>query len=162
MPLAPLLSEAVAHRLLREHDGYVEFPSELVREHAYESFPRALRRSMHRSCAKVLQSLDADPLEVVAHLALGADPGDEPQVPGQSEPRGEAGDPLDKLTPAQLRVAGLVGEGLTNAQIAATLFLSRYTVETHLKQAFQRLGLHSRTQLAALVAARSPEAPAPR
>jgi len=56
------------------------------------------------------------------------------------------------LTGAELPVVRLAGEGLTNAQIAARLFLSRYTVETHLKHAFAKLGVESRAELAALVA----------
>jgi DNA-binding CsgD family transcriptional regulator len=56
------------------------------------------------------------------------------------------------LTDAELPVVRLAGEGLTNAQIAARLFLSRYTVETHLKHAFAKLGVESRAELAALVA----------
>jgi pimeloyl-ACP methyl ester carboxylesterase/DNA-binding CsgD family transcriptional regulator len=62
------------------------------------------------------------------------------------------------LTDAELPVVRLAGQGLTNAQIAARLFLSRYTVETHLKHAFAKLGLESRAELAALVAAQ-PEVP---
>jgi pimeloyl-ACP methyl ester carboxylesterase/DNA-binding CsgD family transcriptional regulator len=56
------------------------------------------------------------------------------------------------LTDAELPVVRLAGLGLTNAQIAARLFLSRYTVETHLKHAFAKLGVESRAELAALVA----------
>ena len=56
------------------------------------------------------------------------------------------------LTDAELPVVHLAGQGLTNAQIAARLFLSRFTVETHLKHAFAKLGVESRAELAALVA----------
>jgi pimeloyl-ACP methyl ester carboxylesterase/DNA-binding CsgD family transcriptional regulator len=56
------------------------------------------------------------------------------------------------LTDAERPVVRLAGQGLTNAQIAARLYLSRYTVETHLKHAFAKLGVESRSELAALVA----------
>ena len=54
----------------------------------------------------------------------------------------------ESLTAAERRVAGLVAEGLTNPQIADRLFVSRYTVQTHLRNAFRRLGVHTRAQLA--------------
>jgi DNA-binding CsgD family transcriptional regulator len=69
---------------------------------------------------------------------------------GMRPPRPLVGWPL--LTGAEVPVVRLAGEGLTNAQIAARLFLSRYTVETHLKHAFVKLGVESRAELAALVA----------
>jgi len=56
------------------------------------------------------------------------------------------------LTDAELPVVGLAAEGRANAEIAAALFLSRYTVETHLKHAFAKLGVESRAELAALAA----------
>jgi len=62
------------------------------------------------------------------------------------------------LTEAELPVARLTAEGLTNADIAARLCLSRYTVETHLKHVFAKLGLESRAELAALAASRPEDA----
>lgn len=54
------------------------------------------------------------------------------------------------LTEAERPVAGLAAQGLSNIQIAHQLFLSRYTVETHLKHVFAKLGVESRTELATL------------
>jgi pimeloyl-ACP methyl ester carboxylesterase/DNA-binding CsgD family transcriptional regulator len=54
------------------------------------------------------------------------------------------------LTEGEWRVASLAIQGHTNAEIADRLFLSRYTVETHLKHIFAKLGLRSRAELAAV------------
>ncbi len=56
------------------------------------------------------------------------------------------------LTARQREVAGLVAEGLTNAQIAARLHLSERTVENHVFNAISALGLNNRVQLATWVA----------
>jgi len=64
------------------------------------------------------------------------------------------------LTDAELPVVRMVGKGLSNREIATSLFLSRYTVETHLKHVFAKLGVQSRAQLAALAADRG-TAPGP-
>ena len=56
------------------------------------------------------------------------------------------------LTEGEWRVVTLAAQGHTNAEIADRLFLSRYTVETHLKHVFAKLGLRSRAELAAVVA----------
>jgi pimeloyl-ACP methyl ester carboxylesterase/DNA-binding CsgD family transcriptional regulator len=53
------------------------------------------------------------------------------------------------LTDAERPVADLVAGGLTNREVADRLFLSRYTVETHLKHVFAKLGVSSRAELAA-------------
>ena len=53
------------------------------------------------------------------------------------------------LTETERSVARLVSEGLTNAQTAERMFVSRYTVETHLKHIFTKLDVTSRTALAA-------------
>lgn len=58
------------------------------------------------------------------------------------------------LTPAELRVVELVARGLPNGEVATQLFLSRYTVETHLKRIFRKLGVRNRAELAAVAARR--------
>lgn len=58
------------------------------------------------------------------------------------------------LTAAELRVVALVAEGFTNGHIAQCLYLSRYTVETHLKHVFAKLRVSSRAALAAEAARR--------
>jgi DNA-binding CsgD family transcriptional regulator len=52
------------------------------------------------------------------------------------------------LTSAELRVAELVARGRTNREVAAMLFLSERTVESHLTHAYAKLGVRSRTELA--------------
>jgi DNA-binding NarL/FixJ family response regulator len=54
----------------------------------------------------------------------------------------------DELTPSELRIAELAAGGTSNREIAATLFLSVRTVETHLTSAYRRLGISSRHELA--------------
>jgi DNA-binding CsgD family transcriptional regulator len=54
---------------------------------------------------------------------------------------------LEALTASERRVAELAGEGLTNPQIAQSLFITRRTVEGHLTQVFAKLGVESRTAL---------------
>jgi pimeloyl-ACP methyl ester carboxylesterase/DNA-binding CsgD family transcriptional regulator len=63
------------------------------------------------------------------------------------------------LTEGEHRVVALAAQGHTNAEIADRLFLSRYTVETHLKHVFVKLCLRSRAELAAVAAAAQSRTP---
>ena len=55
----------------------------------------------------------------------------------------------EALTPSEERVVAQVARGLTNAQIAEVLFVSRHTVESHVSHVFAKLGVASRAELAA-------------
>jgi signal transduction histidine kinase len=64
-------------------------------------------------------------------------------------------DALDRLTPREREVADLVAHGYTNRQIAQELVLTEGTVANHVRRILGRLGLESRTQVAALLASRA-------
>lgn len=56
-------------------------------------------------------------------------------------------DPLDDLSLRERETLGLVAEGLTNRAIAERLFVTERTVEAHVKQVFQKLGLEGSPNL---------------
>lgn len=64
-------------------------------------------------------------------------------------------DVLDALTEQERRVLDLIGEGMTNRQIAERLFLAEKTVKNYVTSVLAKLGMERRTQAAAWVARRS-------
>ena len=61
------------------------------------------------------------------------------------------GDGVESLTQRELELALLVVDRKTNPEIAATLYLSQKTVESHLRNMFRKLGVSSRVELARAV-----------
>ncbi len=68
-----------------------------------------------------------------------------------SAPAAPAG--TGKLSPAEMRVAQLVADGLTNRQIGERLYISHRTVDTHVSHVFSKLNVNSRVRLALAMAA---------
>ncbi|MBH0775113.1 response regulator [Nocardia bovistercoris] len=58
---------------------------------------------------------------------------------------------LDELTEREREVLDCLGDGLSNAQIAARLFIGQTTVKTHVSRVLTKLGVRSRVQAAILV-----------
>jgi DNA-binding NarL/FixJ family response regulator len=77
---------------------------------------------------------------------------------GPTGPRAEQTAGADELTPSELKIALLVAQGMTNREVAASLFLSPKTVEHHLSHIYRKLDVRSRTQLARLFAEERPTA----
>jgi DNA-binding CsgD family transcriptional regulator len=128
--------------LERHHD--LESPYERARtELLYgERLRRARRRADAR--AKLLSALETfDTLGAVpwANRARAELAASGQNVRGRPASR-------DALTPQELHVALLVAEGKTNREAATMLFLSEKTIEHHLHNAFAKLGVRSRTELA--------------
>jgi DNA-binding NarL/FixJ family response regulator len=73
-----------------------------------------------------------------ALLASVADPGAAPAADNSM---------LDLLTQRERELTALVGQGLSNEQIAERLFLSPLTVKTHVSRAMMKLGARDRAQL---------------
>jgi DNA-binding NarL/FixJ family response regulator len=56
------------------------------------------------------------------------------------------------LSPRELEVYELLAQGRSNPKIAATLFISESTTKVHVRHIFEKLGVHSRAEAAALSA----------
>jgi DNA-binding CsgD family transcriptional regulator len=61
------------------------------------------------------------------------------------------------LSPRELQVARLVGQGLTNKQIGQKLYVSERTAENHVQHILTKLGLRNRSQIAAWASGASGE-----
>ncbi|MDR2252930.1 MAG: response regulator transcription factor [Bifidobacteriaceae bacterium] len=68
--------------------------------------------------------------------------------------RADHEDPTADLTPSEHKVLALIGEGLSNREIAERLGVAEKTVKNHITSLLAKMGLQRRTQVAAWVAAK--------
>ena len=148
--------QSVAGESLAEAVGLLETtPARYELALALADLGAFLRRSGRRADAR-------DPLRRALDLAqrTGAAPLAERArrelLAAGARPRRTALTGPDALTSAERRVAGLAADGLSNRQIAQHLFITQPTVETHLRHAFQKLGITSRAGLPAQLADEPP------
>ncbi|MYX73785.1 AAA family ATPase [Streptomyces sp. SID3915] len=78
--------------------------------------------------------------------AFGRRAADELRATGETA-RSRTGHARDQLTMQELHIARLVATGATSKEVAARLFLSPRTVDTHLRNIYRKLGINSRRQL---------------
>jgi DNA-binding CsgD family transcriptional regulator len=123
-------------------------PARLEYARALLDLGAALRRANRRAAARdplrraldVADACGARPLAERARQELRA-AGGRPRRPRISG--------AEALTASERRIAGMAADGLSNPEIAQALFITKKTVEAHLSNAYRKLDIHSRTQLAA-------------
>jgi DNA-binding CsgD family transcriptional regulator len=111
----------------------------LYGEHLRRERRRTASRVQLRAALEAFEHLRAEPWAERARTELRAS--------GETARRRDPS-AVDQLTPQELQITGFVAEGLTNKEIAAQLFLSPRTIDSHLRNVFAKLGVTSRTQLA--------------
>jgi DNA-binding CsgD family transcriptional regulator len=133
-----------------EHAG-----ARLERTRALADLGAMLRRRNHRTEARELlrEALDAAHRAGARPLAEYAET--ELRATG-ARPRRVVLTGLDSLTASERRIAELADEGLTNREIAQTLFVTARTVEGHLTSVFRKLQISSRDELRAALAGDAP------
>lgn len=119
----------------------------LERAKALTALGRALRAARRPSEAR-------EPLQRAVELAavcgagrIGAEARAELAAAG-ARPRRTALAGVAALTPSEERVARLAADGMTNREVAQQLFVTPKTVEVHLSNAYRKLEIRSRRQLA--------------
>jgi DNA-binding CsgD family transcriptional regulator len=120
---------------VRDRTGQVRFQ---VYDSAYRASVTATRESLGDSDFEAIWARGAalSTAEAVAYAQRGRD----------ERKRPSSG--WDSLTPTEREVVRLIVTGLANKEIAAKLFISPRTVQTHLTHIYRKLGVTSRVQLA--------------
>jgi DNA-binding CsgD family transcriptional regulator len=122
-------------------------PARLEHALALTDLGASLRRANRRVDARgplrraldLAQQCGAVPLADRAHVELRAAGG---------RPRRPRTTGADALTASERRIAVMAADGLSNREIAQALFVTNKTVESHLGNAYRKLDIRSRTQLA--------------
>ena len=130
----------------------------LAHTHALVDLGAALRRANQRTEARERLREGVDLARRLGAFGLCRRANEEIAATG-ARPRKILRTGLDALTASERRVAQLAADGMTNKEIAQTLFVTIKTVEVHLSHAYRKLEISSRAQLdkALLTPTASPE-----
>lgn len=139
-----LLARAVA--VLKPSQARLEYA------HAEHDLGRALRTAARRDEAQEHLRRAMDTAAQCGATALVAQTRDELRAAG-ARPRRERLSGIESLTASELRIARMAACGMSNRQIAESLFVTLRTVETHLTHTYQKLDVSSRERLGQLVPA---------
>jgi DNA-binding CsgD family transcriptional regulator len=139
-----------------EHLDRTGVRAELARTHLL--YGERLRRESRRLDARAGLTIAHDLFTSMGIEAFAERAGRELLATGEKARRRIAAT-RDELTPHELQIAHLARDGLSNADIGARLFLSRRTVEWHLRHVFSKLGIRSRGQLESALRASDSEVP---
>jgi DNA-binding NarL/FixJ family response regulator len=147
-----LLREAVA--VLAGSEARLEHARALV------DLGAALRRANQRTEARGRLREGVELARRVGAFRLAERANEEIAATG-ARPRKVLRTGLDALTASERRVAQLAADGMSNKEIAQTLFVTIKTVEVHLSNAYRKLEIGSRAQLDKALLKPEPSPPAP-
>jgi DNA-binding CsgD family transcriptional regulator len=143
-----LLGEGDAAELLYleaiERLGRTRVRAELARSHLL--YGEWLRRQHRRVDARSQLRIAVEMLTAMGVAAFAERARRELLATGETV-RKRTDEARDELTPQEVQIARLAGEGRTNPEIGAELFISPRTVEWHLRKVFSKLGIASRKEL---------------
>jgi len=159
-----LIGSAVAAQGQTERGTRLLAAGETVRETTGVNRPAARGAEQERTVAALRSILGADDFarsweagqrvpidEIVAEALI-------PAAPAAAE-RSARGTRSSPLTRREGEVAALIAQGLTNRQIGEALFIAERTADTHVEHILAKLGIGSRTQVAAWVVEQGDLAP---
>jgi DNA-binding CsgD family transcriptional regulator len=127
-----------------DHLSQTPLRAELARTHLL--YGEWLRRTNRRVDARLQLRVAYDNFTSIGMQAFGKRARRELVATGESV-RKRTVETRDDLTPQERQIAELARDGLSNPEIGARLFLSRRTVEWHLRHVFGKLGIKSRREL---------------
>src|SRR5580700_6733917 len=146
-----------AERLYREaieRLARTRYRPDLARAHLL--YGEWLRRDRRRTDARAQLRIAHDMFDTIGMEAFASRAGRELRATGETVHRRTVRAP-GTLTAQEASIARLAGDGLTNPEIGAQLFLSARTVEWHLRKIFTKLGIGSRRELRAALARLGPD-----
>jgi DNA-binding CsgD family transcriptional regulator len=126
-------------------------PAKLEHAKARTELGAALRRAKRRAEARA-QLRQAVELATICGAEMLAARAETELLATGARPRRIALSGVASLTPSERRVAEMAAEGPTNREIAQALYVTQRTVEVHLTSIYRKLGISSRSQLAAALA----------
>ena len=99
-------------------------------------------RAVHRGESRLSPTIARKVMEQLRHVAA-------PEAPASASPAAAPADSLDEpLTAKEGRILDLIAQGMSNKQIAATVFLAEGTVKNYVSRIMDKLHARSRTELA--------------
>ncbi|MCC3771273.1 LuxR family transcriptional regulator [Streptomyces sp. UNOC14_S4] len=157
--LLPVVEEACSTGIVRHDGASTVFHNDLVRQIIDDQVPAALKRALYREAAVLRtarRGAEGEPLGRAGTRGAGRDvsgavpasAADSAAVSAGDVSAAHAdGDDRPCLSDQQCELIRLVGEGLTNQQMARRLGLSPHTVNYHLRKLFKSFGVNSRIDL---------------
>jgi DNA-binding CsgD family transcriptional regulator len=138
--------------MLRESQAVLaRSPAQLERAKTLVELGAAVRRTGHRTEARTLLRRGLDLADSCGARPLAERARHDLRVAGARPRRARTSGP-QALTPSEQRVTAMAAEGMTNREIAQALFVTAKTVEVHLSNAYRKLQIRSRMQLAKALA----------